>query len=240
MIESARFGVEYQPIVSTGSGETWGYEALARFYLHDGRPVAPPLVFEALHGDPAELKRVELALKKLQLQLAPSSAKLFVNLDLHTITEGDAADPLIALVSSEPNTVVELIENADIHDAKATERLQNVLSAQGVETALDDLGAAHSLLSLEVLIRVDYCKFDRRWISLVEQEPYRRVFSLLLDYARQTGKPTVLEGIESTEALTTARLSGIDYVQGYLYRPDFVAFGPCGESLCPKQLLAKV
>ena len=35
-----RFGVEYQPLVDTQSGETIGFEALSRFYRANGETVA--------------------------------------------------------------------------------------------------------------------------------------------------------------------------------------------------------
>ncbi len=43
-----RFGVEYQPIVDTASGDIAGFEALARFWRADGTPVAPDLMFGLL------------------------------------------------------------------------------------------------------------------------------------------------------------------------------------------------
>ena len=41
---SRRFGVEYQPFISTASGEIVCYEALARFFDAQNTPIAPDCV----------------------------------------------------------------------------------------------------------------------------------------------------------------------------------------------------
>lgn len=76
-----RFGVEYQPLVDTRSGETAGFEALSRFYRANGEVVAPDQVFELLHDNPLLLFHAEMEMKKLQMLHAPQTGMLFLNLD---------------------------------------------------------------------------------------------------------------------------------------------------------------
>src|SRR3990172_4766729 len=60
VLESGRFGVQYEPIVDIATGETIAYEALARFHGADGRTFSPAKVFAWLHGAPSLLVETEL------------------------------------------------------------------------------------------------------------------------------------------------------------------------------------
>ena len=44
----------------------------------------------------------------------------------------------------------------------------------------------------------------------------------LIDYAKKSNKQVILEGIETEEDLDFAKKLGVDYVQGFLYRPQFI------------------
>lgn len=223
MVASQRYGVEYQPIICTRSGDILAYEALARFYDASGTALAPPAVFDSLHREPTLLQQVELDLKTLQIDYAPADYELFVNVDPHAIERGPgAADhPLFTQLARRDSVVVELIENSDIHEARAAAALHGLLKQQGIRTALDDIGASHALISLDVLSLVDYLKFDRSWSAKLQDGTYTWLFRTLLDFSRQTGKTTVLEGIEDEDTLATACRYGIDRVQGFLYRRLF-------------------
>ena len=65
-------------------------------------------------------------------------------------------------------------------------------------------------------------KFDRQWLQAIRQPAQLRMLKMLLHYAREENKKTVLEGIETAEDLAVARLLEVDYVQGYLFRQQFI------------------
>jgi EAL domain-containing protein (putative c-di-GMP-specific phosphodiesterase class I) len=45
LIDSQRFGVEYQPIIDLQSCEIFAYECLARFYDRHNNPIRPDFVY---------------------------------------------------------------------------------------------------------------------------------------------------------------------------------------------------
>lgn len=228
LVESQRFGVEYQPIVAVASGEIIAFEALARFYDAAGKPVPTIDVFETLHSHPDLLVNTELALKKLQIDNAPGEYRLFLNLDPHAV-DCDASSPcelMSHILNCQQDVVVELIENSDIHEARMSMLIHDVLTSQGIETALDDIGADHALLSLDILLRVNYLKLDRSWLEKIQQPHYLQMFKALLGFARDSGKKSVLEGIEKEHQLELAKKSAIPLVQGFLYRPRFKSVKP--------------
>lgn len=228
LIKNQRYGVEYQPMICVHSGDIIAYEALARFYTADNKLISPLKVFDYLHHDMALLRSVEYELKKLQIEYAPADHELFINVDPHAVGQDTDLenDPLIHLLFDRPKLIVELIENSDIHDARAALTLHNVLKAKGIQTALDDIGAEHALLSLEILSLVNYLKFDLSWIKKLQKHRYSFLFRSMLEFARQSDKPSILEGIENEAMLNTANQYNLDRVQGFFYRKLFQCVKP--------------
>jgi len=222
LIDKQRFGVEYQPIVDVRSGEIVAFEALARFYTSMGETISPQQVFDVLHNNTEMLVKTELALKKLQLDYAPDAYQLFLNIDPHAVDcKPDNPCELMCLIANGKDVVVELIENSDIHEARMSEQIHNFLRHKGIKTALDDIGADHALLSLEIFSLVDYLKFDRSWLQKLQQSRYEKLFHSILDYANTSGKQTVLEGIETDQQLQMAKQNQIKFVQGFIFRSQF-------------------
>lgn len=227
IVARQRYGAEYQPIVCARSGDITGYEALARFYTASGEQLTPLAVFEVMHLEPALLRRAECDLKQLQMDHAPVGYDLFLNLDPHALASANGRAPaLLERLIQTPGVVVELIENTDIHDARAALDLHCMLSGNGVRTALDDIGAPHALLSLDLITAVDFLKFDRSWFDRLDQDSGRLMLRSMLGFSREAGRQTVLEGVENEDMLAQARTHDIDRVQGFHYRPLFQSISP--------------
>ncbi|WP_372870939.1 EAL domain-containing protein [Shewanella sp.] len=225
-------GCEFQPLVCLKSGKPQAYEALARFYAIDGSAIAPNQVFDALHTCPHALAEAELAAKRLQLALAPCSVPLFVNLDPHSLTQ-EQQGALIPHLQKRSNLVVELIENTCISDALEALSLRRLLSDAGVAVALDDIGAPHAMLSLELLSQVDWVKFDRHWLTRLHIKSERKLLEALVDYTQAVGKQTVIEGIETEAQLEAVSAFGFTLAQGFLFQDKFIK-PVVKEALSPK------
>ena len=226
LLRHQRYGVEYQPIIELGCNEVIGYEALARFYAADGQPLAPKAVFDALHSSPLSLYQVEYDMKELQLSYAPVGAEqLFVNLDpdAYGVTAHEAEDPLLNLMARRPGLVVEIIENTDVSDAQLSQLLAQAFAARGIRLALDDIGAPNSMISLDVMMEVDWFKFDRSWLARARDSKSRAALMHLIAFAHECNCRVILEGIERPEDLDLARALDVDCVQGFLYRKQFVS-----------------
>lgn len=216
------YSAEYQPIIGLTSQQIFAYEALARFYNVNQAPVSPISVFQALHSNSKLLGRTELQLKWLQIAAAPVNTHLFINLDPHALTE-EVRLPMLELLTPDKRLVVELIENSDLQDSHASMMLLEALHKQGISSALDDIGASESMLSIDLMVSVEYMKFDRRWVALLDEPDYERLFRHLLTFARASGRKTVLEGVETEAQLMRLQDYPLDFVQGFLYRPQFLS-----------------
>jgi len=227
VLESGRFGVQYEPIVDIATGETIAYEALARFHGADGRTFSPAKVFAWLHGAPSLLVETELALKRLQLERAPNHT-LFVNLDPDSYhgAPGAGAALLRLLGQARVDVVVEAIENIDAASAERNRHMVAGLRGAGIPFALDDVGAANGLVSFDMLAFADYLKLDRSLVRAPREPRRLAVAEALVAMTARTGARAVMEGIETKDDLELARDLGIGLVQGYLYRDRFIRVKP--------------
>ena len=224
-------GCEYQGLICPTNLKPLGYEALARFKTEQGEALPPNLVFEWLHEHPALFEQVEFKAKCFQLDNAPQGLPLFLNLDPHAIAANTCA-PLVEKFKHHPDLTIELIENTCINDATLALDLLKKLSKLNIKSALDDVGAPHSMLSLELLSQVHCVKFDKAWLvnknaNAVEDKSEldldrKSLLASLIAYAKQTGKLTILEGVETSAQLALAQELGIDRVQGFLFKQAFI------------------
>lgn len=223
LIQNQRFGVEYQPIIDLKSGDIRAWEGLARFYDAESQPLRPDLVFEALHADELSLFNIEYQMKWLQLTSAPQGDDLFLNIDPHAFAlfGSDERNPLLELLKGKSNLVVEIIENTDASDAIYSSGMGKAYREHGLQIALDDIGAPDSMLSFDILLSVDYLKLDRSWIKNQKKANYEHLLKALCQFAKDSGKKLVLEGVERQEDLDFAHQLEVDYVQGFLYRELF-------------------
>ncbi|WP_417560046.1 EAL domain-containing protein [Marinomonas sp.] len=229
LVESKRFGVEYQPIVELKTGNIFAYEALSRFRTAFGELIRPDYVYAALHDNPLLLFQVELAQKKIQLEHLSNSERVFVNLDqdaFYACGHNGGNNPFVELIqeAGRERVVVELIENSEINDALMSLSMIELFNGLGIRTALDDLCNPKSMLSVAVLQLVEWVKLDKCVLEKRLDANFMVFVSKIIDFAHATGKQVILEGVEVEEDLAFARQIDVDYVQGFYYRSGFLSY----------------
>jgi len=226
LIESQRYGVEYQPIVDLKSKDIMAYECLARFTDKDNNNIPPDVIYAALHDSPLSLFQVEYQQKLLQLDHAPTKSDIFVNLDqdsYFSTGEDNEKNPFLKLFKSfkSANIVVELIENSEINDAIKSLAMIDTLSKSNINTAIDDVCNPLSMISTSVIQLVDYIKLDKHVVAEKYNTDFMLLVEALIRYAHSAGKKVILEGIETESDIVFARQINADYVQGFLFKKWF-------------------
>lgn len=219
-LDKLYLGAEYQPLINTSDSSIYGYEALSRLTDLDGRHTPPNIVFDHLHNQASLLEDVEIQAKLFQLKHSIASLPLFINLDPHAI--GSKSQHMLHLLSLRPSLTVEIIENTCINDAKLSRILVSHLKSKQINVALDDIGAPHSMLSLSLLGQVDTLKFDIDWLNQVGNIEQEYLMKALIRFAKDCHKQTVLEGVETRQQFALAQDLGIDLVQGFLFKSQFI------------------
>ena len=226
LMEEKRYGVEYQPIVSINDNEIFAYECLSRFFDSNNKSIRPDLVYASLHDNPLSLFQVEYEQKKLQLSFAPNSKDIFVNLDQDSYSASGllkSDNPFVRLFNNyhKANVIVELIENSELSDAVMSLEMINNLAKNNINTAIDDLFNQQSMLSTSVIQMVDFIKLDKYVTRNHANKNFMALVSCMINYAHNTGKKVILEGVETQEDHYFAKKIGVDYVQGFLYKKLF-------------------
>jgi EAL domain-containing protein (putative c-di-GMP-specific phosphodiesterase class I)/DICT domain-containing protein len=216
----------YQPLIDLYSGETIGYEALARG-PKGSRLERPDALFEAAQVAGLE-REVEWECQRAALRGALAAGlgagqSLFVNLEPRLLrAERPAA---LAELLSEALGRFDVI--AEFTERSLTDRPAELLAAverlrqRGVGIALDDVGSDPRSLALMPFLAPDVIKLDLR---LVQENPTRRVAEIVHAVsaeAERTGALVLAEGIETEQHRQTALALGARYGQGWMFgRPD--------------------
>jgi EAL domain-containing protein (putative c-di-GMP-specific phosphodiesterase class I) len=214
--------IDYHPILTTDTGEIFGYEALARGVMRSLR--SPEVMFEvAAEADLIwELSRLcrSRAVEGMTSWLTDHQL-LFLNVDPH-----DFSDPTFdSLDSAEPERVViEITERTAIKDyPKFRERLQ-AFRDRGYRFAVDDAGSGYAGLGSIANLEPDFIKLDISLINSIDTNFIKQnLVETMVKFAEEHDAKVIAEGVERAEELETVKQLGVPLVQGFfLHRPDLL------------------
>ena len=212
----------YQPLVDLFSGETVGYEALARG--PKGCALERPDQLFAAAREAGLEDELEWSCQRAALEgalrggLSPGQA-LFVNFEpgVSMVNRPVQIAELGAAALARFPVFVELTERA--LTANPAELLATVARLRGIgaRIALDDVGADARSLALMPFLAPEVIKLDLR---LVQENPSRQVAEIVHAVsaeAERTGALVLAEGIETEAHRQTALALGARYGQGWLF-----------------------
>ena len=220
----------YQPVVSCGSGDVVGFEALLR-WNHPELGVVSPLEFIPL----AEKIGVIGCIGQWVIETACEAAAgwkaphwVAVNVspiqfrvsDLHR-TVCDALNR----TGLPPNRLeLEITEGTLMEDPKRAD-ITSLLRKRGVRVALDDFGTGYSSLGYLQKFRVDKLKIDRSFIArLGEVEDATIIVRAIVGLAHNLGLSVTAEGVETPAQFALVREFMCEEAQGFLLGRPL----PCG------------
>jgi EAL domain-containing protein (putative c-di-GMP-specific phosphodiesterase class I) len=195
------------------------YEALGRG-LHPALPCGPSELFRISEciGVEGELSRL---LRRKAVELAakdPKVAALFLNTHPAELERPGLIESLEELRAFAPHLdlILEIHESALAQPAFMA-ALRDQLSEINVGLAYDDFGAGQARLLELAEAPPHYLKFDRKFITAIDQAPpsRRRLLASLVAAARELLVKTIAEGVETAaEAEVCARI-GFTHAQGF-------------------------
>ncbi|MBN8610572.1 MAG: EAL domain-containing protein [Deltaproteobacteria bacterium] len=208
----------YQPIVSTATRQTFGYEALMR--SSEPSLPSPPAVLDAAErlGQIHTLGRRLRDACAAQITAAqPCDHTFFVNLHSSDLADPTLYDPTSSLAAHAASVVLEITERASLEGIGEVEQRIASLRKLGYRIAVDDLGAGYAGLSYFARISPDVVKIDMSLTRDIDGDPVkRRVVASICSLARDLDMLIVAEGIETEGEFAVVADLGVDLVQGYL------------------------
>jgi diguanylate cyclase (GGDEF)-like protein/PAS domain S-box-containing protein len=224
-IENDELRVLYQPIISLGSGEIVGVEALIR-WEHPKLGTLSPSEFVPI----AEESGLITNIGQWVLQQACTHAAAWnkggrdlyvsVNVSARQLREPGFADEITAALTEsglEPSRLMLELTESVLIDEVAGQNLVDRVGPLGVGIAIDDFGTGYSSLAYLQRFPVNVVKIDRSFVSRLNEDGMRAVVKSMAAISSLMGYTSIAEGVETLEE--AADLVGLDYgfAQGFLY-----------------------
>jgi sensor c-di-GMP phosphodiesterase-like protein len=217
----------FQPVVKTRGGEVSGCEVLARWVGPDGRIVPPdrfiPLAESSGHICALTERLMRDALGAIEAHMVANPGfKVAFNISpVHFLKDGFQASILRLCADADfplANLVLELTERQNLTEFAKASDVAAALREAGIRISIDDVGTGHNGLSTLQDLPGDIIKIDKRFVDTVVDNPLSGdIIAMLASLARQLGRTTVAEGVETEGQLLAMAARGIDEVQGYLF-----------------------
>jgi len=207
----------YQPILRSGDGSIFGFEALVR--SREAALPHPGLIFEAAEhlGRVVDVGR---EVRRLVAEdMGEASPGLTVFLNIHTL---DLSDELLLsghapIVKRAKDVVLELTERASLEAVPDFRARIRTLRDMGFRIAVDDLGAGYAGLNSFAALEPEVVKLDIELVRGSHTEAVKRkLIGSVCSVCKDLGILVVAEGIETEEDRDTVTELGCDLLQGYL------------------------
>ncbi len=215
----------FQPIINVANGLIEGYEALARYYDKNGKPVSAGHLFSdtAISEEQKILWDRQLRYQALQkFSQLKTNGYLSINISAAWIKYVEDLEQLPTLTMlhkmkiDKRRIVVEITESRG--DLKKLTEVVKVYREHGLKVAVDDFGAGYSQLERIIAIQPDIIKLDMRLFKLASQGGIASdVVQMVTRFAKRTGARIICEGIETDAEFFFGLQCGAQLMQGFLF-----------------------
>ncbi|MEI6361041.1 MAG: EAL domain-containing protein [Actinomycetes bacterium] len=214
----------YQPVVNLGTGQTVGFEALARWMRPSG--AALPVAFLAIAERSSLVIDIDLAIMRQSIaQLAGLPDPLFiaVNVSAATLTRSPYAEHVMSallLSDVDPGRLhLEVTESMLLNPSEPTTHAIRQLADAGVRWYIDDFGTGYASITSLRDLPMSGLKLDRSFTHGItsRERTSMRLAEALVGLAAGLELDTVAEGVEREDQAEYLRSLGWHHAQGWLY-----------------------
>ena len=216
-----RFRLVQQPIASLVGEDRPMFDLLVRMLDEAGEEVLPS-EFLAAAGRTDLMKNIDrwIVGAAMSFCAAKKPHRVFVRLSrdsLHDQTLGTWLQQQLKASHVEPSRIVfEITEEMAHAEPREARSLQGLLSALGIEFAIEHFGASGDAAALLHRLPVNYVKIDGALMQgLANDRPLQERVKALVDVARGHGVTTIAERVEDANTMAVLWQLGIEFIQGY-------------------------
>ncbi len=226
------FRVFYQPIVAIDDGHIAGFEALVR-WQHPDRGLLMPGDFISVAeemGAIIQLDRwvAEEACKQLRVWhqkfRAHSRVTMSVNLSTTQLMRPDVVAGIDLILRNSglygQSLKLEVTESVLMENAQYASAVLEQLRSLNIAISIDDFGTGYSSLAYLRRFEIDTLKIDYSFVSrMLEDEESSEIVRTIITLAKNLGKDTVAEGVQTRSQFEALVALDVNMVQGYFIAP---------------------
>lgn len=224
-LDSDRFAMAYQPLVSLHGEPGEIYEAYLRMKGDQGELVAP-LAFLQIAEENGLLWEIDRWVVGRALEVIGERMRMGKRTTLLVkITESSLQDDsLIKHIEDQiarhgadgSLLVVQLPESKVFTNLRAAQEFQTRAARSGVRVGLEHFGAGLNSFQLLAHFDADFLKIDRTFMeNLGTSAEHQKRLREITDKARALGKRTIAEHVRDAQSMTVLFGAGVDYAQGF-------------------------
>ncbi|MGH1347999.1 MAG: two-component system response regulator [Nannocystales bacterium] len=226
----------FQPIVTAGSSEAAGFEALARWTDDELGKISPAQFIPAAlrTGLIVELGRQMLMGACNWVTSIPGKSLVSVSVNVSAdhvrspMFETHVRDALSASGLDPRRLQLELTEQVEWGQDESIDAKLGALRGDGVCLVLDDFGTGYSTAEVLARFPVTSVKLSRGLLVGAQADPRREcMYGGLVELGKRMGASITAEGIETAEDLAFVKRAGATHIQGFMFgrpaaMPDIV------------------
>ncbi|MBP6107603.1 MAG: EAL domain-containing protein [Steroidobacteraceae bacterium] len=216
-----RFRLVQQPIANLVGEERPMFDLLVRMLDESGQEVLPTEFLAAAERTDL-MKNIDrwIVGAAMSFCAAKQPYRVFVRLSrdsMHDQTLGTWLQQQLKASGIEPSRIVfEITEEMAREKPREARSLQGLLSALGIEFAVEHFGAAGDAAALLHRLPVNYVKIDGALMQgLANDRPLQERVKALVDVAREHCVTTIAERVEDANTMAVLWQLGIEFIQGY-------------------------
>jgi diguanylate cyclase (GGDEF)-like protein len=218
------FILHYQNIITVGSGETCGVEALVR-WQHPQKGLLLPDKFIPLAEEIGLIMPLgDWIMRKAFCDAAtwPQHIKLAVNLSPAQFQNNNLVESIVSALDtcgfSSKRLELEITESVLLQKSADNLSVLHQLKRLGISIVLDDFGTGYSSLSYLRMFPFDKIKIDRSFVNeMSSRAECAAIVSAMTFLGRSLNIDTTAEGVETQEQLVLLRAAGCTQAQGYFF-----------------------
>jgi EAL domain-containing protein (putative c-di-GMP-specific phosphodiesterase class I) len=224
-IDDGVLNVVYQPIVNTVEDKIWAFESLVRYTHPELGRISTSSLIEKAKGlgrmDQLTKQVIAASLKAARefRKVVPSISVVTINLEVEQIRDEHVGAFLKEIVPAYPDVTLCLeLNERSTKDIDDDLRQQAELFRElGMLIALDDYGSEASSVGALVRIPMDILKIDRSLVDNLDEARQREVVRALQGFGDAFDYSTIVEGVETQDAVDILVGIGVRHAQGFFY-----------------------
>ncbi len=228
-IARQEFRPYYQPIISIPGGRIVGFEVLSR-WQHPTRGLLGPVDYIGVAEEMGAIIHMDRWLAEeacRQLRTWQTKYRDFLPLTMAVNISGthflhhDLVRQIDLILRNTglygESLKIEVTESMLVENTEYASQMLEQLRALNISISLDDFGTGYSSLTYLRRFEIDTIKIDQSFVStMLEDEDSSEIVKTVVTLAKNLGKETVAEGVETASQLEALRALGVDHIQGYL------------------------